>query len=120
MFYNSAKRVNYANFRNLGEIGFKGYPFFACRAFKLRACVFCNAKRRFKGKLRECRARTCNQNRQPKQANQKHRIPKPSLTSLKGAKSEISTKEIEKIKVKDSTCSAELKAYKELFKELGK
>lgn len=43
-----------------------------------------------------------------------------ALLALRVQKSEISTKEIEKIKVKDSTCSAELKAYKELFKELGK
>lgn len=43
-----------------------------------------------------------------------------ALSALRVQKSEISTQAIEKITIKDSNCKEELKAYKELFKELGK
>lgn len=43
-----------------------------------------------------------------------------AFKALKVSQTQANTQGIEKITLKDSTCQAELKAYKELFKELSK
>ncbi len=43
-----------------------------------------------------------------------------AINALRVQQTQANTQGIEKILIKDSSCEAELKAYKELFKELGK